>query len=126
MKQMKTNSQQSLVKKIDKIGHLVHPHLLYPDNSPDLSSYISTISPKQAILLKTSAAEEPSVVAGLSLSNVVHIFLEDILEKKVALIEFFSNPTKVNLAQDLAMKAKTSEDFNKVKNYIRNHAKYFN
>jgi nickel-dependent lactate racemase len=117
---------QSLRKEMDTIGRLIHPHLLYPDNSPELSLHITTISQRQALLLKPSTLEEAAVVAGLSSANVVYIFLNDTLEKKELLIKFFKNQEKIQKALELAKKIKNEDNFIKVKQYIDARAKHFN
>ena len=119
------NKGITLIQEIDTIGRLIHPHLLYPDNSPELSGHIATISQRQALLLKPSTMEEEAVIAGLSPANVIYIFLNDTLEKKELLIKFFKNQEKTQKALELAKKIKNEDNFIKVKEYIDARNKYF-
>lgn len=120
------HQNQSTGAEIEAIVRLQSPHFLYPEASPDLTQYIKTISPKRAILLQTEALSQPAVIAGLTPLNAAYIFTNDILEKKIALVNFFRDPAKVQQAQDLAQKAKNEDKFNQLKAYVNDKAGYFN
>ena len=52
--------------------------------------------------------------------------MEDILEKKIALIQFFANSEKSQKSLELAKIIRKEDNFMKVKKYIDARTKYFN
>lgn len=117
--------------ELDSITSILFPHLLLePGKFSDkikLAKYIRLLSTKRILLLEPDAMEEPVIIAGLLPEHLETIFLSDTLEKKMTLIKFFQNQSRVLEAMGIA-NAVGQEEGKKllaIKEYIERVKNYF-